>query len=335
MEKNIQKKIIAAGVIVLALILITLVLIVILSDRNEKRTINFSLDNKQTNQSSQANQNIIKNTITNQTSNPEDNEIKGKIEEVELSDGKKIPVPPTFKYIEGEIETGAVIQDKNGNQFVWVPVSEEIKYERMLFAVNGEGIETEELQKLNLNDINSYNTEFDESVKKYNGFYIARFEAGKEENSNIPVSKANVLPWTQVVWEKAKDLSTKMYTKNDYFQTDLVNSYAWDTTCIWIEKAGLNVEDSTAYGNYQNSTDGLNRVVETGSNSRWIANNIYDMAGNAWEYTTEEYGDHEKYHIGRGGGYWNYGSLYPISTRGTSEDVADLNIGFRVVLYLK
>ena len=53
------------------------------------------------------------------------------------------------------------------------------------------------------------------------------------------------------------------------------------------------------------------------------------------EYTTEQYGDHEKYHMGRGGGFWNYGNLYPISTRATSEDSADLNIGFRVVMYLK
>ena len=186
-----------------------------------------------------------------------------------------------------------------------------------------------------MNDINSYNSDFDKSVEKYNGFYIARFEAGKEDDNDLPVSKANVLPWTQVVWEKAKKLSSSMYIENDYFQTDLVNSYAWDTTCIWMEKAEINVDDSTVYGNYQNSSDGLNKVVETGSNDRWKINNIYDMGGNAWEYTTEEYGDHEKYHIGRGGGYWNSGDTYPISTRGTSEDVADLNIGFRVVMYLK
>lgn len=126
-----------------------------------------------------------------------------------------------------------------------------------------------------------------------------------------------------------------MYDENDYFQTDLINSYAWDSICNWMRNTGTNIDDSTPYGNYQNSSDGLNRVVETGSNERWKINNIYDMAGNAWEYTTEEYGEHEKYHMGRGGGYWNYGNLYPISTRATSEDSSDLNIGFRVVMYLK
>lgn len=333
MNEETKKKIITAGVIVVSLIIVTLVLIIVLSNRNEKKSINFSMNNRTTNQTNAINQNTIDNTI-NQTTRPKE-EIEGEIEFVEISEGKEIPVPPTFKYIEGEIDTGAVIEDEEGNQFIWVPVNEEIKYERILFNHNGEDIDTEELKKLNLNDINCYNKEFDKSVEKYNGFYIARFEAGKEEGNEIPVSKANVLPWTQIVWEKARELAISMYGENEYFQTDLVNSYAWDTTCIWMEKAEIDVDDSTSYGNYQNSRDGLNKVVETGSNDRWKANNIYDMGGNAWEFTTEEYGEHEKYHIGRGGGYWNYGNVYPISTRGTSEDVADLNIGFRVVMYLK
>ncbi len=334
MDKNIQKKMITVGAIVLALILLILILLVVLSNKNEKKSINFSMGNKTSNQVSEENKNTVENVPSNKTTDPRE-KIEGEIEFVEISEEEKLPVPPTFKYIEGEFKTGAVIEDKDGNQFVWIPVNEEIKYERILFEHNGEDTDLEEIEKLNLNDINSYNSDFDKSVEKYNGFYIARFEAGKEDDNDLPVSKANVLPWTQVVWEKAKKLSSSMYIENDYFQTDLVNSYAWDTTCIWMEKAEINVDDSTVYGNYQNSSDGLNKVVETGSNDRWKINNIYDMGGNAWEYTTEEYGDHEKYHIGRGGGYWNSGDTYPISTRGTSEDVADLNIGFRVVMYLK
>lgn len=334
MDKNTQKKMITAGAIVLALIVIILILIVVLSDRNEKQSINYSMNNKTTNQTTGENKNTVENAPSNETPGQRE-EIDGEIEFVEISEEEKIPVPPTFKYVEGDTKTGAIIEDKDGNQFVWVPVTEEIKYERILFEHNGDDIKSEEFEKLNMNDINSYNLDFDKSVEKYNGFYIARFEAGQEDDKDLPVSKANVLPWTQVVWQKARELSINMYNKNDYFQTDLVNSYAWDTTCIWMENAGVNVDDSTSYGNYQNSSDGLNKVVETGSNDRWKANNIYDMAGNAWEYTTEEYGDHEKYHMGRGGGYWNSGNSYPISTRATSEDVADLNIGFRVVMYLK
>lgn len=334
MDKNTQKKFITIGAIVFALAIVILILIVVLSSRNEKKSIDFSMNNKTANQTTGGDTNTVENVPSNKTTRPK-LEIDGEIEFVEISEEEKLPVPPTFKYIEGNIETGAIIEDKDGNQFVWVPVNEEIKYERVLFAHNGEDTVQEEFDRINMNDINSYNSDFDKSIEKYKGFYIARFEAGKEDGNNLPVSKANVLPWTQILWQKARELSISMYGENDYFQTDLVNSYAWDTTCIWMEKAGINVDDSTSYGNYQNSSDGLNKVVETGSNDRWKSNNIYDMAGNAWEYTTEEYGDHEKYHMGRGGGYWNSGNVYPISTRATSEDVADLNIGFRVVMYLK
>lgn len=328
---NAKKNIVIVGIIALILMIIIAVIIAVLNAQNEKKSIKFSMENNKTNQ---VNNQELENTVKNEVQRPK-SDIEGEIEYVETSDGEKIPVPPTFKYMEGELKTGAVIQDKNENQFVWVPINDANSYERQIFINNGDGITLEDIEELNLKDINSYNDEFDDSILKYGGFYVARFEAGKESNIETPVSKQNVLPWTQVVWQRAKELSTTMYDENDYFQTDLINSYAWDSICNWMRNTGINIDDSTSYGNYQNSSDGLNRVLETGSNERWKVNNIYDMAGNAWEYTTEEYGEHEKYHMGRGGGYWNYGNLYPISTRATSEDNSDLNIGFRVVMYLK
>lgn len=334
MKTNAQKTIIISGAIILALIVILIILIIVLGNRNEKQKINYSMENKTTNTTASSKPTETTNTTKNETTKPR-TEIEGNIEHYQISENEEIPVPPTFEYVEGDIKTGAVIQDENKNQFVWIPVNEENTYDRRFFKNNGEGTEEEHLEELNLSDIVDYNKEYDKSVEKYGGFYVARFEAGKEDNNDRPVSKANTLPWTEVLWEKAKQLSTQMYDENDYFQTDLINSYAWDTICNWMELAEIDVDDSTSYGNYQDSRDGLNRIVETGSNNRWKVNNIYDMAGNVWEYTTEQYGDHEKYHMGRGGGFWNYGSLYPISTRATSEDSADLNIGFRVVMYLK
>lgn len=329
-----NQKILIIGIATLVLIIIIAILIAVLNAQNEQKSIQYSMNNEVKNNINIQEPEQPKNEIKNEIERPKE-KIEGEIIYVETSDGGKIPVPPTFEYIEGDSKTGAVIEDKNGNQFVWVPINETNLYQRQIFVNNGDEITAEDIEKLNINDINSYNQEFNDSILNYEGFYIARFEAGKEAETEKIVSKAGVLPWTQIVWQKARDLSIGMYGENDYFQTDLVNSYAWDSTCNWIRNTGSNIDDSTSYGNYQNSSDGLNRVIETGSNERWKINNIYDMAGNAWEYTTEEYGEHEKYHIGRGGGYWNYGNLYPISTRGTSEDSSDLSIGFRVVMYLK
>ncbi len=335
-----QKMIVTILGILIALVLIILIAIIVLENTNSKKVMNFSnvaqVENKnEVNEDPEENtvENKIENKVENTTEDPD--KITGEIEEIETEDGGKIPVPPTFEYIEGSSTEGAVIADEDGNEFVWIPVGNINNYQRQLFLHNGEGGNSEStLEEENIRDINAYNEEFDDSIRNYGGFYIARFEAGKGEEDKL-VSKKDELVWTGVTWEKARDLSLNMYKENDFFQTDLVNSYAWDTICTWLRNCGINIDDSTEIGNYQNNVDNQKKIVATGSNEKWKTNNIYDMAGNAWEYTTEECGEHEKYHMGRGGGFWNEGHVYPISSRGQSEDNANLAIGFRVVMYLK
>ena len=198
--------------------------------------------------------------------------------------------------------------------------------------------------------------EFKTSVKNNHGYYIGRYEAGVVDyNSSVSTSNSNnETNWTgytgdniklvckkeQQVWNyvtqnKASELSRDMYGSEAKVTSDLINSYAWDTTCNWLRNTGINIDNSVNYGNYQNSSNGTRKVVETASNERWQTNNIFDMAGNVWEYTTEEIGDHEKHHIGRGGAHWNNGDEYPISSRAQASDESNLDVGFRVVLYLK
>lgn len=337
MNMNMNQKIVATALgILIALVVIILVVIVILENTNAKKTMKFSniTTNVENNTKIEDKPEENKTQVENKTEE-KPQKIIGEIVEVETEDGGIIPVPPTFEYIEGESSTGAIIADEDGNEFVWIPVGNINNYQRQMFIHNGENGETEtSLEDENIRDINAYNEEFDDSIRNYGGFYLARYEAGKDADNKL-VSKKGELVWTGITWENARDLSLDMYTKNDYFQTDLVNSYAWDSTCIWLRNTGNDIDDSTDTGNYQNNINHQNKIVATGSNETWKINNIYDMAGNAWEYTTEEYGEHEKYHMGRGGGYWNEGNVYPISSRGQSEDNANLAIGFRVVMYLK
>lgn len=326
------------------LVLLLLVGIILLNGRRETRVYNGTINMGNDNSLVDYNTNdVISNVVDNTNTNPDINDDEENIY-VNTEDEKSIPVPPNFEYIGGSSERGAVIEDENGNQFVWVPVSDYNSYYRQMFINNGEntsnvskGEATATLEEYNLRDINSYNEDFDDSIRNYKGFYIARYEAGKEniDGKNVAVSKAGVLPWTQIIWEEARKASQEMYDENSCFQTDLVNSYAWDTVCNWIRNSGISIDDSIEYGNYQNNPSGLRKVVETASNERWQTNSIYDMAGNVWEYTTEESGEHEKYHVGRGGGHWNDGDKYPISSRAETSDGSNLDIGFRVVLYLK
>ena len=339
-----KKIFIIVGAVIIALIFLVLIFIVIVDNKNPSKEVTFSMNSNTVNTTTKPEETDPTPTPTqgNETEDPRD-PIEGEIQYIETEDGGVIPVPPTFTYAGGESRYGAVIEDKNGNEFVWVPVEDYNSYNRQLFANNGEenednnNREEETLETLKLRDINSYNNDYDDSIKNYKGFYIARFEAGKEKISgeNYAVSKPNVVPWTQISWEGAKEASEKMFIENDYFQTDLVNSYAWDTICNWLRDTGINIDNSVEYGNYQNSPNGLNRVVETASNDRWQTNNIYDLAGNAWEYTTEESGDHDRYHVGRGGGYSNEGDRYPISARAITGDTPNLTVAFRVVMYLK
>lgn len=329
-----------------ALVILLLAGIIILNGQKETRVYNGTImsrgnENKTTEDNTTDNENQVTNTEDNTVASqkPDENEQNTY---ARTEDGNTIPIPPNFKYVTGNSNTGAVIEDEDGNQFVWVPVPDYNSYYRQLFLNNGETTSNKKdadatLEEYNLRDINAYNEEFDDSIRNYKGFYIARYEAGKEtkNNKSKAVSKAGVLPWTQIVWEEAKKASQEMYDENNCFQTDLVNSYAWDTICNWLRQTGTNIDDSVEYGNYQNSPNGLRKVVESASNDRWQTNNIYDMAGNVWEYTTEESGEHEKYHVGRGGGHWNDGDKYPISSRAETSDGSNLDVGFRVVLYLK
>ena len=86
--------------------------------------------------------------------------------------------------------------------------------------------------------------------------------------------------------------------------------------------------------------------IATGSAEYTKVNNIYDMAGNMWEWTTEV-GDHSvtnsdstkttgNYAVLRGGGFFYNGGSNPVSNRhgyyGTGG--YGFSIGFRVVLYI-
>ena len=87
--------------------------------------------------------------------------------------------------------------------------------------------------------------------------------------------------------------------------------------------------------------------IATGSAEYTKVNNIYDMAGNMWEWTTEV-GDHSvtnskpenttgNYAVLRGGSFNNYGGGGPVACRygsGGTGGSGNVDIGFRVVLYI-
>ena len=247
-----------------------------------------------------------------------------------------VPVPKGFTYKEGTKDTGLVIQDAKGNEFVWVPANESTYVKDTSFPSR------DNIKPTGDDTLPNGITEETVDVKKYGGFYIGRYEAGIPEGdtspsnkTGIPVSKKGEIVWSGINYTNAKANAEKMIN-NEYVQTGLLTGKAWDTVCHWI-KSDDELKDSRTYGNYNNSLAPANENSGTrrtaGFNENWKVKNIYDLAGNVWEWTSEAY---SSLFINRGGSYNVVGSVNPVSYR-SSNNASNANgsIGFRSRLYIK
>lgn len=207
------------------------------------------------------------------------------------------------------------------------------------------------------------------------------------EDDYKPVSKKNNQVWNQIYQKTAIILSERMYKESEAVKSQLIDSYAWDTILDWMTKEIPTIgDDSTGYGNYYNSgikfTNSLYAIHQYGND--WIAastykkgngiataytelatgvtiasscnvknkiKNIYDMAGNVWEWTTEvgnhssewelltkEQAENALYAVIRGGSFYEKGFRYQVSFRhgyNTISTGRGIDAGFRVVLYIK
>ena len=121
----------------------------------------------------------------------------------------------------------------------------------------------------------------------------------------------------------------------------IMYSVEWDTLLTWIGKSDPNyLTDSSGKGNYSGT------IINSGSNSNYEVNNIYDLAGNCSEWTKENYGSHTarvfsmKNNIHRGGSYSTDTSLQKpiireIAYNRGSTGPALANVTYRIFLYLQ
>ncbi len=280
-----------------------------------------------------------------------------KVTIIDEGNGTKVPLPNGFYYVGGDISTGLVISDKQddtmsasgldmGNQFVWIPVSSEADLERTNFDTNGQpttGLSSNYIEPSE----DGYSTEASEyntmrtQVLKYGGFYIGRFEAGVNSNTlrtkvttnQTVVCKKGVAPYNYVPWGKAMNdaseiegesgavyLAKNFASQHNYISVTSTLTYGcqWDAMCRYI-------------GDSQRKTPKKDAPELTGSVASDVSKNIYDLAGNCYEWTMEACGTFLR--DPRGG---SYGSTYPVSSRLYGRP-ADINAGvsFRPTLYIK
>ena len=165
-----------------------------------------------------------------------------------------------------------------------------------------------------------------ESISKYGGFYIGRYELSE---AGVQKDKATL---TNTNWynlyKKCKELNA-----SDKVETRMIWGCQWDVTMNWLISSGAKTsnevnKDSSSWGNYKDSTENAKVTVteedgtttnkygskqNTGYSEYWKANNIYDLAGNCFEWTQEAGYTH--YRAVRGGNYSYSGSSNPGSNR--------------------
>ena len=176
-----------------------------------------------------------------------------------------------------------------------------------------------------------------ESVKKYGGFYISRYNISKS-SAGKPQSVKGVMPWVNINFDDAKKVASTI-EDNEAVKSHLTFGAEYDSVLKWFIKTEIKTlaeiaEDSTEWGNHWSTENSPKEVVETGSREEWCANNIYDFAGNVDEWTQEQ--NKSSCCVIRGGNYFNNGDNYPVAYRDyCNPDNGCSNTGFRATLYIK
>ena len=259
--------------------------------------------------------------------------------------GNTFPVPKNFYYVGGDYTNGVIISDDPadaydgttdkttweyttnlvGNQFVWIPCTpnEYIKTSWGSSYVY-EGYDSESGAGAEMMQ-----------VAKYEGFYVARYEAGladkiKEYTGNqisngsnspgynvagIPKSKAGELPWIFVSQTNSKKSAENMYNTNEkyspYVTSGLITGTQWDvmlnkfigtTNQNGVTFTLADMTNSSKWGNYaSSSTPYTGRSATISSNgsswyiSPWGAKKT-DTTGTYTEFTTGASKKTEAYH---------------------------------------
>ena len=240
------------------------------------------------------------------------------------SNGNKVVIPEGFKIASDsatDVTGGIVIEDVShgdttaGSQFVWIPVgtvkysggAKTINLDRYTFAGDGtptaQGdkaintywleLATSTYRNTTAKDINAFKT----NTVKNGGYYIGRYEARTATQrlgsaSPTPVTvKPNDYVYNWITQPEAAIQSRAMYNKDTCsFTSDLMNSYAYDTAIVFLQEFDNRTSKPKVYSmqtslNTNLAERGTNKLANPAEQDKIC--NIWDIANNAWEWTTE------------------------------------------------
>jgi len=288
-----------------------------------------------------------------------------------ITDGTgTIPLPNGFSILkvegkENTIENGIVIKDdKLGNEFVWVPVLDYKNYEEDVFNKISNDKPTYILETYGdlFGTMNS-DPDFDavftyeadsrniqRSIVTYGGFYVGRYETtydlidettkvvsgigvkpGKNVLKGISIIKAEEnIPNDYYLWWGIYKVQKDMYANNENVGSLMISSKQWDAIMAYTKYGYTKRSMNT----YTNEPDLSGSAYKNSKPARYDeAKNIYDLAGNLFEWTMNEKDEDKR--IYRGGFYRDDDYSAESNAANDTTYWGNYYIGSRTTLYIK
>ena len=335
-------------------------------------------------------------------------EIQGGVGDLPSGPGTRpyLPSSDFTKVDNTDLDTGLVIADSSGNEYVWIEVprlatvyptaginiteftdEEYTKIESDLHkyastyrsgSSASDTYNSDDTTGLTSSEYNTLKKKMLKSVYQNGGFYIARYEAGTDNKRTnhasisglTPKSQANKYPFNWVTCSEAQTLAGKAGVNGH--TGSLMFGIQWDLVQKYIEAKAVSQgtaigtiqyqlkTNSTSWGNYNSSIYNItneNAKYSTDNGSTWLSSpldktsankillttkasdaftkqNIFDLAGNVWEWTLEYSSTASTPCTIRGGSYDSKSEESNSNYRNNGNTIFSYySVGFRVTIY--
>ena len=284
----------------------------------------------------------------------------GKIKAV-LKEGEYIaPIPTGFEVstVSGEntISGGLVIKE-GANEYVFMPCTEENYTEDSFGPLTDTDSTSKKVydsqEQLNYyygenyydyaNDFNyaQDKTDIETSINKYKGFYVGRYETtinngtiGSQKGATVLTSvttlKEGINPNNSKPyyyrWYGLYKAQKDLYGNNSNVFSSMITSKEWNTIMTFTGYEDAKRATST----YTTKPDLSGSAYKGTTDTYDLTKNIYDLAGNVWEWTLTA--NDAYYRVSRGGYYGGGSSASTTSSYFPSNNNGD---GSRLALYIR